>query len=397
MITAELFLQLINASFMLILNIYMVKEGYPDHIIADFVSFRFLGVMLLAFPLGLYIKGRKLAPFFYLSGLLGPIMALLTLYAIQKHLDILIYGSLMVWGIALTCMQVVILPYIMRNTNKETQSEAISLNYATWSISTIISGVLIYLLNEMNPALFDERLLLQIIAILGFVSLFFIYKAKGEEKIPALEKKRYDLKNFDWILIIKSLFPVLIIAVGAGFTIPFINLFFYFIHDMDFEKFSILGSTAAVLVACLAIAVPQVKRKYGYKVAITVSQSIAIVALILLASTELYSQWYFAVYIAIGCFIIRQPLMNMAGPMTSELTMLYVGPRNQEVVSALIAAIWSGSWFISSQLFRIFRESGLSYANIFFITAGLYSVGVIWYYFLIVDYHKRKRLGLIEG
>jgi hypothetical protein len=95
------------------------------------------------------------------------------------------------------------------------------------------------------------------------------------------------------------------------------------------------------------------------------------------------------------CFLLRQPLMNMAGPMTSELVMNYVGKKNQEMVSALTAAIWSGSWFISSVIFKILRQSGIAYVYIFMITAVLYAMGVIWYYALILDYSRREKAGLI--
>ncbi|HRE98447.1 MAG TPA: hypothetical protein PK637_16905, partial [Flavobacteriales bacterium] len=82
-------------------------------------------------------------------------------------------------------------------------------------------------------------------------------------------------------------------------------------------------------------------------------------------------------------YALRQPLMNMATPMTTEVTMKYVGKRNQEMMSALTASIWSGSWFISAYLFEIMREMEVSYMNIFLITAALYSVGVIAYMLLM--------------
>ena len=50
--------------------------------------------------------------------------------------------------------------------------------------------------------------------------------------------------------------------------------------------------------------------------------------------------------------------MNMAAPMTSELTMNYVGKENQEILSAITAAIWSGSWYFSSQIFRFLKKYG---------------------------------------
>ena len=87
--------------------------------------------------------------------------------------------------------------------------------------------------------------------------------------------------------------------------------------------------------------------------------------------------------------------MNMAAPMTSELVMNYVGERNQEIVSALTSAIWSGSWYISARAFKILREYGLEYGYVFMITAAIYAVGVLWYHLLIRDYHRKIEAGLI--
>ena len=72
--------------------------------------------------------------------------------------------------------------------------------------------------------------------------------------------------------------------------------------------------------------------------------------------------------------------MNLAAPMTSQLTMNYVGKNNQEMLSAIMAAIWSGSWYFSSQIFRFLIDYGFEYSHIFYITAVLYSFGILSYY-----------------
>ena len=77
--------------------------------------------------------------------------------------------------------------------------------------------------------------------------------------------------------------------------------------------------------------------------------------------------------------------------MTSELTMNYVGSKNQEMLSAIMAAIWSGSWFFSSQIFRFLKSEGLPYAYIFYITSALYAFGVFMYYLLIKDYERIEK------
>jgi Major Facilitator Superfamily len=388
-IVAEFFLQLINAAFMAIMLIYMEKVGYEDHQSASFVSFRFLGVLLFAFPLGLIIKGRKLKPIFYASSILTPTAAFVILEAIDHQIDWLLYISLFLWGISFTGIQISALPYILRNAKLETHTEAITLSYSTWSVAGIVSGTLIFGLSNINPELFDEKLILQIISGMSLMCAVTIFSIKKEEIVPPITKKRTNLGEFDWYIIIKALVPTLIIAVGAGLTIPFIGLFFFKIHGLDSDQFAILSAVATAIVFGVVLFVPIIKEKLGYKKAIPLTQLIAIASLITLAFTEVIDTWY-AVYLAMGMYLLRQPLMNMAGPMTSDLVMKYVGEKNQEMMSALTAAVWSGSWFISSIIFQVLRQAGLQYIYVFLITAALYLFGVLMYYLLILDYEKKQ-------
>ena len=80
--------------------------------------------------------------------------------------------------------------------------------------------------------------------------------------------------------------------------------------------------------------------------------------------------------------------MNMAGPKTSELVLNYVGKKNREITSALISAIWSGSWVISGIMVTVMFGYDFTFATIFLITSLLYAIGVILYYLLILDYNK---------
>ena len=88
--------------------------------------------------------------------------------------------------------------------------------------------------------------------------------------------------------------------------------------------------------------------------------------------------------------------MNMAGPMTSELVLNYVGKNNREITSALTSAIWSGSWVISCFMVGFMFNYNISFANIFLVTSLLYAIGIILYYLLILDYNKRESAGLIK-
>ena len=64
----------------------MQKCGYTDFDGATAVSYRFLGVLLFAFPLGLIIKGRKVIGLFKLACYTSPILSLLIIYAIDQKI-----------------------------------------------------------------------------------------------------------------------------------------------------------------------------------------------------------------------------------------------------------------------------------------------------------------------
>ena len=387
MIKAEFFVQLIGAAFFLILNIYLAKQGFSDPEIANFISYRFLAVMLLAFPLGFYIKGKPLKPFFILGSLGVPTVAIALVLAIQYGLYHYLPALFILWGVVFTLFQVSSLPYVMRNTSVANQSHAISLNYATHSFGTILSGIMIFGFGQFMREM-DEGVILLFIATLGFVGVYYLLKMKVDVVIPV--KKGLQWKSYDWGLLLKAIVPTIIIAIGAGLTIPFINLFFFHNFQIDSKGFAVIGGVASILVAFLALLVPNVKNKLGFKKGITYTQTTAVLALIALATTEFFASYWWALPVAVLCFWVRTPLMNMAAPMTSELTMNYVGKKNQEMLSAIMAAIWSGSWFFSSQIFRHLKAEGLPYAYIFYITAVLYGFGVFMYYLLVLDYERRK-------
>ncbi|MES2590805.1 MAG: MFS transporter [Bacteroidota bacterium] len=395
LIIVEFFVQLINVSFIAILPLYMKTEHYSDAEYAHFTSYRYVGMLALALFLGMYIKGRRIRPMFFVAAIGVPLFALFILIGVHFHINSLILIAHLLWGTAYTFIQIPILPYIMRNSSKEDHTLVITLNFATWSIASITGSFMIAIFNGLNPSLFTERNLLLMITAISFWGIYVVTRIKKDEHIPVTTETRGGLKEYDWKIIMRALVPTTIIAIGAGFTIPFMSLFFANVHHMTTAAFSFLNFITAVMVTIIAIYVPKIKDRFGYQKAIPTTQSLAIIALLIMATTQYYNHLGIAVFIAAVFYLIRQPLMSMAVPMTSEITMQYVGTRNREMVSGLTSAIWSGSAYFSAVGFGILRHWNVEYVNIFLITAGMYVLGVFLYYFLIKDYNKREREGLI--
>lgn len=398
-IISEFFIQMVNATFMNILPLYMLREGFSNEEIALFITFRFIGVFILAIPMGKFIRGKKLLPLFYISNLCVPAFGIAIVISITLKLKIITIISLLLWGASFTFMQIPIAPFVLRNSSPLHHTAGISLSYSTWSFGGIISGILIAILDFIDPVIFNEQFILVLFSILGLGGLYFLKQIKNFNEISIESLNDTSAKRSegtDWKLVFKALVPTLIIATGAGLTIPFISLFFEKVHHLDKGGFSVLSAIAAVLVAYGALLVPKIKEKIGYKIAIPTTQSLAVISLVALATTQFYNQYTVAVVIAAACYLLRQPLMNMAGPMTTEVVLKYVGSKNREITSALTSAIWSGSWVVSGLMVTILFAEGFQFVNIFLITSLLYAIGVFTYYLLILDYNKREAQGLID-
>jgi len=393
----EFSLSLIHVAFILILNIFLRKKGFSDPEIASFNSLRFISALIFALPLGIYIRGKKLKKFFTFSALMVPVTSILIVQSIHYNINYLINFSFLLWGLSMMIMRVCSLPFIIRNTDSTNTSEALSLIAATWSLSTIFSGLIISGINWIDYFIIfdklyflDERIILLFITSLGLGGLFFSFQI-NEDTIKIIEQtKTFNLqKNYDWNLILRAISPLILISVGAGLTIPFVNLFFNSVFNFTSSQFSMMGSLTAILVFLFSLLVPSLRKKYGYWVTIVVVQTLAIVCLILMALTEIYSFHEIALFIAIVAYVLRQPLMHMAHPASNELMMNYVGKRNQELISALSSSLWSVSWFLSAKIFEWLRLLNFNYYKIFLITALLYLIGVFFYSLLIKDYYRK--------
>ena len=406
LIMLEFTLSLIHVAFILILNIFLRKQGFSDPEIASFNSLRFIGALTFALPLGIYIRGKKLKPFFVLSALIVPFTSAFIIESVYREIVPLIKLSFLLWGFGMMLMRVCSLPFIIRNTSSDNSTEALSLSASTWSLATIFSGIIISGLDWINNfslgswiLYFNERSILWIITFLGVSSIFFALSITEKEHDSSdRDTNIFSLyKNYDWLIIIKALSPLIMISIGAGLTIPYVNLFFNSVFNLSSSEFSILGSITAFLVFTFSLLVPSIRKKYGYWFTIVVVQALSICCLVIMALMELYVTYSFALIIALIAYIFRQPLMHMAHPASNELLMNYVGKRNQELISALSSSLWSASWFISAKVFEWLRLLDFRYYEIFLITAVLYIIGNILFALLIREYESNKGVSSINS
>ena len=123
----EFSVSLIHVAFILILNIFLRKKGFSDPEIASLNSLRFISALIFAIPLGIYIRGKKLKPFFISSAIMVPLTSILIIQSIHFDINFLIRFSFLLWGLGIMLMRVCSLPFIIRSSNSNNSTEALSL------------------------------------------------------------------------------------------------------------------------------------------------------------------------------------------------------------------------------------------------------------------------------
>jgi hypothetical protein len=400
----QFLINLINAAQFLLLNLFLKRSGLDDPEIAALTSQRFVATFLLALPAGLWMRGRALRKPLILGAVMFPLFALAALEAARMGEMRVASICFLAMGCAGLVLNVASLPMILRLAPPAQSSEALSLTFASWGAASICGGVMSSVLQGVGAVelggvrwVFDEHTTLFILTLAG-LGAPFLYAGLPDPVAAEVSKKHWlHVHREDLPVLLRALLPTLCIAVGAGLGIQFLNLFFSHVYQLEAARYSMYASVSYVLVFLAGLVVPEVKRRLGWRGAILGVQSAAVFLLVIMGLTELWKASGWAMPLAVLCFILRQPLMSMAGPSTSELSMSYVGTRNRELMSACSGAIWSGAWWLAARMFEVFRSQELQYWQIFLATAVLYGIGTVSYLELIRTVEKRAADSTVEG
>lgn len=400
----QFLINLINTAQFLLLNLFLKAHQLDDPTIAALSSQRFVATFFLAIPTGLWLRGQRLRGSLVIGAALFPLTALASLETVQYGMMTAASGCFLLMGVAGLILNVASLPMVLRMVPAEKSSEALSLLFATWAAASICGGTLSSVLQGVGHfevaglrLVFDEYATLLVLTVAGFGAPFIYARLPDPPPDFSVVGHWLHLHRADLPVLLRVLVPTLLIATGAGLSIQFLNLFFNTVHHVDAARYSVFGTVSNVLVLVAGLIVPEVKRRFGWRGAIIGVQGVAVVLLAVMGLTELWTWTKWALPVAVLCFIVRQPLMSMAGPAISELTMTYVGERNRELMSACNGAIWSGSWWLAARVFQMLRAAELPYWVVFITTSVLYLAGILSYLGIIRTMDRREAEETVSG
>ncbi|SHG59814.1 MFS transporter [Ornithinibacillus halophilus] len=384
-IIANLFSQIGLGMFMVIYNFYIRELGLSQSVNGEVIALQALATAIILVPAGIMSDrfGRKKIMLF---GVLFSGLILVTRSIVEAEFLLLAAGF--ATGLFVAFLQVSTIPWLAENSTPKQRVHLFSLHAAIMTgaqvIGSLIGGTLTDLFAMVTSDLLSIRYTLIIggvFYLLAFVPLLKMtevrqQKEKTKEKVNLIKFFKNNKSGFKIIALFA--FAQLLIGFGSGLVIPYLNLYF---ADRFMASNSVIGLIISLGQGATAIAMfigPFVVKKVGEVRAVVFLQLSSLPFLLLTAYTQ--NLWL----AAIG-FLFRQALMNAGNPIQASLVMSKVDDSMKGLANSVNQMVFQLGWaFMGPVSTGIVLAYGSywGYANVFSITAGLYLVGSLYFFFV---------------
>ncbi|MEE8576026.1 MAG: MFS transporter [candidate division Zixibacteria bacterium] len=331
--------------FLLLLNLYLKDFGFGEGEIGLVNSARSVGMTMMAIPAALVLSRIRIKPVLLVAVLLLAVLSL-GLSSSEKFSQIILFG--IASGMVLSIFRVAAGPFFMRNSTEVERTHLFSFSFAMWILAGMIgsigSGKLVVLLTEMTgDSIISYRYTLYagvafcLLALIPF-SLIKTAKPVADEQKIVLNRHLFRQR---WSFYYRVIAVNLLIGMGAGLSIPFLNLYFRNRFGLEPDTIGLFyfSVMAAMLIGTLSG--PLLAKRLGLVRTVVVTQVVSIPFMLILAYTHYLP-------LAFVAYLFRGGLMNMGMPLFNNLAMEISDEREQGLVNALLMIAWTSSWMIST-------------------------------------------------
>lgn len=307
------------------------------------------------------------------------------------------------WSAGQQAGSVVGAPFMTEHSDPEHRNELFALQFALQNVTNIVAAVLGGVvavviagaigLEPDGPGTY--RIILVIMAILLAVALGTVgllgddrprsmYRARmhtvGEPATFPRDPRRSrflsglvvrDRQGFTRLLV-----PGLLISIGAGQVIPFLNLFVQDKFGLDLASLNAVFAFTSLGTVLAIMAQPRLARRFGQITSVVIVQGLSIPFLAVLG----FSPILWTVILAIA---VRNSLMNAGNPIFTAFAMERVSPAERATLAAAMSVLWQIGWVVGGVWFAILQanlgfEAG--YTVNFVTIIVLYSIATALYW-----------------
>ncbi len=393
-------------------NLYLVATGLSTAEIGVVGTLGSLAGAIIAFPASAASDriGRRAV---FAAALAAGLVALGVLVVAGSSVPLITVAA-MLWSASNNAFSVVVPPFLMERSEAEHRNELFALQSAVQNVTSVVAAVLGGVVAVavagwlgIDPGGRGVYLvILVIMAILlaaGLASMRFLADDRpsavagpalqrlGEPaafpRDPRRSRAHLGITIRDRGRFARLVLPGLLISIGAGQIIPFLNVFVQRKFGLNLAELNAvfaltsLGTVAAILVQ------PRLARRFGQVSSVVIVQSVSIPFLVAMGFSPL-------LWTVVVSMLVRGALMNAGNPIANAFAMETVDPTERATLSAATNVLWQLGWVIGGLWYSWLQASlgfDAGYTVNFITVIALYALGtaIYWFWFHAID---RRRL-----
>jgi len=374
----------------LLFNFYVLSLGHNEATLGNLVTARSLTSLLVALPMG-YLTDRIGGKNAFLIGYLayGVSMAMMLLFPSVPMF--IAMGVLQ--GVAQALSGVATGPFLMENSGPKERTYLFSLSsglrMTATSIGEWLGGYLpgwaagIIAVSAVSSRAYSWSL--WVMAFLSIASAVPVILMKADlrsvSQRSAFAPVSFIRKNPG--LLGKLILPSLVISIGAGMVMPFMNVFFRNVHNQSDAAIGVIFAWGSLAMGVGLVVAPALAERFGKIQVVTATQALSIPFLALLG----FAPWF---EVSVVAYYFRLTLMNMSGPIYSTFTMERVDPESRGMIASLSSMAGNFGWAFSPTISGWLQvRSGFQWP--FTITMITYVIAIGMYYAWFLSKGKSKK------
>jgi len=371
------------SGFRLILNLYLKTLGYEKDLIGSFLSYREWAVMAMTIPAAFLIRKLRIKPVIIISMLMVGAGSLLVIYFPKTAY---ISAGMIIIGLFWAFSGVISGPMIMRDTSSENQPFLFSLNFTVGLtagiLGNLLAGALPDILRHYHfPEVEGYRISLLVHTVITVAAIVPFMYIKTKRVLDNHTERFFHVKT-PWGRILLLAFPHVLVGLGAGLTVPFLNLHFNEVFKLSDTQLGLLFSTAHVLMIAGTLISPYIASRWGKIKTVIVFQLVSVPFLFLLSLQM-------NVWISIAAFLVRGALMNMSQPLVTNFCLQQTHKEDHPLMSGIMTVAWLAPWGVSANLGgRLIHKLG--YFLPFNLTLAAYVLSSAAYFFFLLPMERKK-------
>ena len=370
--------------YRLLFNFYILSLGHDEALLGQLITTNQLTALILALPMGYLVDmvGRK-SVLMARSLLLGLSVVVMALWPSMG----VFYAMNAVFGVVQSINAVAQAPFLMENSGEAERTYLFSMSsglrmgsvfVGTWLGGYLPGWVATWrgVAATSSEAYGSALLVVGLLALLGFIPLIFLKRVHrvNAEQMARFAPFRYAMEQPK--LLSKLLLPSVLISIGAGMFMPFMNVFFRVVHQQSDQAIGTLFAWGSLAMGVGLMIAPPIADRLGKIRLVALTQGLSIPFMMMLGFAPLFP-------VSAGAYLVRMALMNMSNPIYQTFVMEQVDDAARATVASLVSMVWSFGRAFSPTISG-YLQVEYGFGPPFAIAISLYALAVTlyWLFFL---------------